>query len=365
MIISCFFIKSTVRLLQCFHLYPPLELEGFLLEVRVGLGDFLREDLELEVLELWCLELCFELWCFELCFELWCFELCFELWCFELCFELWCLELCFFPELELGVLGGFCSLGGYSSRGSLASRHLLIPGNTLALRLVLSLLRPLVTMSNWRIAFKCAWVISCVSIPGGFGTLFPITAKVSHWPFGYKHVPAVHIEFGLAMPGANWTIGTAIGGGAASWPAGGCGVAWIATNEIPVTRYNVPPAGMQVCTANARIFPSQTLHCPVLKEPHWGTAFVYWYVERALFAAFAGLPEAVIAGYKWPLWHPIWFPWYIWSLAWFWMPEKKVKLIIFKNINKKGLRIWVVWRDRLLLFRVSSSFVSRANNIKF
>ena len=42
-----------------------------------------------------------------------------------------------------------------------------------------------------------------------------------------------------------------------------------------------------------------------------------------------------------------------------------MKLTIFKNINKKGLRIWVVWRDRQLLFRVSSSFVIRANNIQF
>ena len=122
------------KLLCCIHLYPHLDLEGFELEARDGL--------EFRVL-LDCFDFVFELWCLELCFELWCFELCFELWCFELGFELWCFELGFLLEDPLGGLGGFCSLGGYSSRGSLVSRHLLIPGNTLALRLDLSLLRPL------------------------------------------------------------------------------------------------------------------------------------------------------------------------------------------------------------------------------
>ena len=330
-----------MTILYCFQVYPLpeglLELEGlelgyFELEVCVGLEGLLLEcfDFDFEP----------ELECFEPeCFELECFELeCFELWCFELeC--LW---------LELGGLGGFLCppLGGYSSRGSLIFEHLLTPGNSLTLRLDLSRLRPLVAMSNWRIASRFAWVIACVSIPGGFGTLFPITAKVSHWPFGYRHVPAVHIELGLYMPGANKTIGTAIGCG--GW------VFWIATNEIPVNRNNTPPAGMHVCTANARILPSQTLHCPVLKDPHWGTALVYWYVERALFRAFAGLPEAVISGYRWPLWHPNWLLWYIALLAWFWMPCKKVKLIISNDINRKridNLRSlkWQGW-DRQLLF---------------
>ena len=65
-------------------------------------------------------------------------------------------------------------------------------------------------------------------------------------------MPEVHIELGLYIPPGNAVMGTAIG----------CGglVFWIATNEIPVIRYNTPPAGMHVCTAYARIFPSQTLH---------------------------------------------------------------------------------------------------------
>ena len=118
------------KLLCCIHLYPHLDPEGFELEARDGLeGRFLLE-------------------CVDFDFELWCLELCFELWCFELCFELWCFELGFLLEDLLGCFGGFDSLGGYSSRGSLISRHLPIPGNTLALRLDLSLLRPLLAMSN-------------------------------------------------------------------------------------------------------------------------------------------------------------------------------------------------------------------------
>ena len=170
-------------------------------------------------------------------------------------------------------------------------------------------------MSNWRMEVSSSKVICCVSFPGGFRTLFPITAKATHWPFGYKQVPAVHTELGLSTPGANWITGTSIGCG--GW------VFWMATNEIPVIRYNLPPAGRHVCTANVRIFPSQTLHCPVLKETHWSTAFVYWYVEAALFTAFTGLPEAVRAGYSFPFWHPNELFWNISLRPWLLMPCKK------------------------------------------
>ena len=63
--------------------------------------------------------------------------------------------------------------------------------------------------------------------------------------------------------------------------------------------------------------------------------------EAALFTAFAGLPEAVIAWYKWPLWHPSWFPWYIWLLTRsVWKPWKKVKLIIFNDTSNN--KTWEV-----------------------
>ena len=81
--------------------------------------------------------------------------------CFELDLELG-FGLCLEPELEgfwveleledlwpdSWDLEGFFSLGGYSSLGSLTPLQLVTPGNSSALRLDLSLLRPLVATSN-------------------------------------------------------------------------------------------------------------------------------------------------------------------------------------------------------------------------
>ena len=113
-----------------------------------------------------------------------------------------------------------------------------------------------------------------------------------------------------------------------------------------VIRNNTPRPGMHVSLAYLRILPSKILHWPMLKGPHWGTAFVYWYVEAALSRAFAGLPEAVIAAYRLPLWHPILFLRYTASSAWFWMHCKKVKLIICNNIGRKRLKIWELLSDK-------------------
>lgn len=156
-------------------------------------------------------------------------------------FELGCFGLEVLVELE-----GLCfepgepdsPSGGYSSVGSRTFEQLVAPGNSLTPSPVLYRLRPLFWTSNWRITFSCAWVISCVS---DAGTLFPITAKESHWPPGYKHVPAVHNKLGLSMPPlTNWVIGAGTGCG---------GVFWKAANELPVTRNNSPFPGMHVCTA--------------------------------------------------------------------------------------------------------------------
>ena len=102
-----------------------------------------------------------------------------------------------------------------------------------------------------------------------FGTLFPITAKLSAYkPFWRTQQPAVHNELGTKiipefMVPNDCTL---------------LGCCWILAKEVPVKRYNFPagswPSGFVHVSAYFRIFFSKSDHLPLLKDASCGTEFV-------------------------------------------------------------------------------------------